>query len=202
MGSPNGTLISNMLGLPTVTGVQPSNGPVVGGTQVAISGMLLAGVTQVLFGGNPGKFNPADPNNTDTQISAVSPLVNMPGLVDVQVTTAAGTSAANPSLDQFEYVFPVPNVLKVDPPSGSISGVYPLTISGTGFTGATSVDFEGAVATSTVPLDGSDPGSHVVSDTVINVTAPDYITPDTVHVSVTNPTCTSAATSADIFVYT
>jgi hypothetical protein len=91
--------------------------------------------------------------------------------------------------------------MSVDPPSGSFLGGYPLTITGSGFTGATSVNFSDGNSSSTVPLDGSDPGSSVVSDTIINVTAPVFVYAGLVHVTVTNPVCTSAPTSADEFNY-
>ena len=38
---------------PQVTGVQPSSGPLAGGTQVTIGGANLLGATQVYFGANP-----------------------------------------------------------------------------------------------------------------------------------------------------
>jgi hypothetical protein len=106
-GSPNGQLIANKLGLPTVTSVQPPGGAIGQTTQVTISGTCFASASAVLFDNTPATFNPLDANNTDTQISAQSPQVNTAGIVRVKVVTTAGTSLANPPLDQFENFFPV-----------------------------------------------------------------------------------------------
>src|SRR5947209_1898779 len=74
---------------PVVTNVNPSSGPITGGTAVTITGMNLANATAVKFGGvNATSFIV----NSDTSISAVSP-AHSPGTVDVTVTTFAGTSA-------------------------------------------------------------------------------------------------------------
>ena len=76
----------------------------------------------------------------------------------------------------------------VSPASGSAVGGDSVTITGSGFTGATEVDFGGASAHFTVD-----------SDTEITVTSPPGS--GTVHVTVVTPTGSSATSSADQFSY-
>jgi len=90
------------LPLPAITALTPNSGPAVGGTSVTITGTDLSGATSVTFGGVEATFEFVQ----DT-IVAVSPAGT--GLVDVLVTTPAGTSSATgPS--KFSYDPPI------DPP--------------------------------------------------------------------------------------
>jgi hypothetical protein len=84
---------------PTVTGINPSSGPVTGGTSVTITGSKFTGATAVKFGANNATAFTVD---SDTQITAISP-AGVAGVVDVTVTTASGTSAIGAS-DQFTYI--------------------------------------------------------------------------------------------------
>lgn len=85
--------------VPTVTDVSPNAGPVGGGTAVVITGTGLSGATAVTFGAtNAASFSVA----SSTTINAVSP-AHTAGTVDVTVTTAGGTSSANPPGDQFTF---------------------------------------------------------------------------------------------------
>ena len=57
------------------------------------------------------------------------------------VTTAGGTTATVPA-DRFTYVVPpVPTVTGVSPTSGPSTGGTTVTVTGTGLTGATAVNF-------------------------------------------------------------
>jgi IPT/TIG domain len=90
---------------PTVTGVTPGTGPTAGGTLVTLSGTHLTGATAVTFGGAAG--------TGITAVSATSLKVTTPvhatGIVDVRVTTPAGTSAVTAAGKfQFEAPAPVP----------------------------------------------------------------------------------------------
>jgi hypothetical protein len=81
-----------------------------------------------------------------------------------------------------------PTVTGISPTSGPAAGGTPVTITGTGFTGATAVAFGGqAVA------------PNVVSDTQISATSPPGA--GTVDVTVTGPGGTSATSNADKFTY-
>jgi hypothetical protein len=84
--------------VPNVSAVEPSQGPVAGGTAVAISGTGLSGATGVRFGSAPATSFKVD---SDTRITATSPPGT--GSVDVVVTTPGGTSAATPAA-RFTYL--------------------------------------------------------------------------------------------------
>ena len=84
---------------PTVTGVSPSTGSVLGGTSVTITGTNLLGATAVQFGSTAAtSFNVV----SGTSITATSPAATTAGIVNVTVTTASGTSAIS-SADEFTY---------------------------------------------------------------------------------------------------
>ncbi len=194
--APGGTSAANPPGdqftyiaAPTVTAVSPNSGPAAGGTGVTITGTGFTGATAVDFGGSNAATGVIV--NSDTSISATSPSGS--GTVDVTVTAPGGTSAANPPGDQFTYVGvpPAPTVTAVSPNSGPAAGGTGVTITGTGFTGATAVDFGGSNAAT---------GVIVNSDTSISATSPSGS--GTVDVTVTAPGGTSAANPpGDQFTY-
>ena len=100
------------VGPPTVTSVDPGQGPTSGGTTVTITGTNLTGATAVEFGATPvGSFNVLGGD----QIDVVSPPGT--GTVDVRVTTPFGTNAAGQA-DTFAYVAQSPNPSPA-PPSGA-----------------------------------------------------------------------------------
>jgi hypothetical protein len=126
-----------------------------------------------------------DSTDSDTSITATTP-AHAAGPVAVSVTTPEGTSTV-PGLFTYLPLPPTPLVVLVTPPIGSPAGGTAVTITGTGFTGATAVSFGGTAATFTVD-----------SDTSISATAPAHsIGPVTV--SVTTPGGTSAVPG--LFVY-
>ena len=73
------------------------------------------------------------------QITVTSPSGS--GQVDVTVVGPGGTSATS-SADQFTYLA-APTVTGISPTSGPEAGGTQCTITGTGFTGATAVNFGG-----------------------------------------------------------
>jgi cyclophilin family peptidyl-prolyl cis-trans isomerase len=101
----------------TVTSVSPTSGPVVGGTQVTITGTGFTGATAVDFGGQAATSFTV---NSDSSISAVSPAGDPGGAVDVTVTTPRGTSATS-AADQFTYDA-VPSLVSITTPTGTQSG--------------------------------------------------------------------------------
>jgi hypothetical protein len=124
----------------------------------------------------------------DTMITATSPPGT--GVVNVTVTTAAGTSATT-SADQFTYAaVAAPTVTSLSPTSGPPAGGTLVTITGTGFTGATAVDFGTTAAKSFT----------VVNDTTITATSPAGT--GVVNVIVTTPGGASATSAANQFTYT
>jgi plastocyanin len=83
---------------------------------------------------------------------------------------------------------PVPTIKKLTPKKGPEAGGTPVTITGSGFTGATAVKF-GAVAAMSF---------NVISDTSISATSPSE-PKSTVNVTVTGPGGTSEVTKKDHF---
>ena len=120
-----------------------------------ITGTGFTGATGVMFGATAGTLTV----DSATQITATSP-PHAAGTIDVLVTTPAGTSP-NTAADNFTYGAG-PNITLLSPSQGPTGGGTAVTITGTGFTGATSVTFDGIAATSLV----------VVSDTSITVVSP------------------------------
>ena len=84
---------------PTVTGISPPTGSVLGGTSVTITGTNLLGATAVNFGSTAAtNVNVV----SGTSITATSP-AGTAGVVNVTVTTASGISATS-TASQFTYI--------------------------------------------------------------------------------------------------
>ncbi|HEY3812702.1 MAG TPA: IPT/TIG domain-containing protein [Caulobacteraceae bacterium] len=167
---------------PTVTSVSPNSGA--GGASVTITGSGFTGATAVKFGATPATSFTVF---SDSQISAIAP----PGTGSVDVTvTSTGTSATSPA-DQFTY-FTTPTITSVSPNFGSTAGGTSVTITGTGFTGATSVSF-GSTQTAT--------SFTVNSSTSITATAPTGSFPGAVDIRVSTPAGISSIGGADQFTY-
>ena len=99
---------------PTVTGVQPTNGPPAGGTSLTITGTNLTGATAVKFGSaNAVRFRV----KSASSITAVSPAGT--GTVDVTVTTPGGTSAIS-TADLFTYTTPREWTISPTPSLGAV----------------------------------------------------------------------------------
>jgi hypothetical protein len=167
-------------GAPVVTGVSPNEGSPLGGYSVSISGSAFTGATAVDFGPTASSFA----IEGDSSITATVPAGS--GTVNLTVVTPAGRSATSSS-DQFTYGAPI--VASVSPDAGSPLGGYPVTITGTGFTGATAVDFAGTPATDVV----------VTSDDSLTATVPAGT--GIVDVTVATAAGTSATSPADQFSY-
>jgi IPT/TIG domain len=179
------TYLSTPVPGPTVTGLSPTSGPAAGGTFVTIAGTNFVNVSAVDFGTTPGIGASELNNNTLTVYSPAGS-----GVVDVTVMTNTGMSPINRPADQFTYST-APVVLGISPTSGPLIGGTLVTITGSGFTGATVVDF-GTVAGT---------GLMVNSDSSITVDSPPSTSPGPVDVTVTTPGGTSAKTPADVFTY-
>lgn len=177
------TLAPGFVAPPRVTALSVATGPAAGGTTVTIKGDAFTGATAVSFGATTAAFTV----NNDTSITATAPSAPA-GTIDVTVTTPGGTSATTAS-DSFTYVA-APVVTGLSPADGPCTGGTAVTISGSGFTGATSVSFGGNPA-----------GFTVDGDTSITATAPPTDAPDTVNVTVTTVGGTSASSPADVYTY-
>jgi hypothetical protein len=152
---------------PVVTVIDPASGPDAGGTPVTLTGTNFAGTPTVTIGG--AAVTPT--SVTDTTITFVTP-PHAAGIVDVVVNAPQGNSA--PVL--FEYLAFASATTSIDPVEGTEAGGTPVTITGSGFTGATDVTFDGVSATDVV----------VVNDTTITATTPLHA-PGPVNVEVVDP---------------
>lgn len=94
-GSTNG-LFYTYVDAPTVTAIEPAEGPTAGGTAVTIDGTGLATTSQVTFDGAPASFSVL----SDGQLTAVTP-AGAAGEVDVVVTTTGGSATLT---DGFTYL--------------------------------------------------------------------------------------------------
>ncbi|RYF90650.1 MAG: tandem-95 repeat protein, partial [Caulobacteraceae bacterium] len=124
--------------------------------------------------------------NSATQITATAP-AGAAGTIDIRVTTVGGTSATS-AADQFTWVA-APMVTSISPTAGPVSGGTTVTITGTGFSGATAVTFGATAAT----------GFTVNSATQITASAPAGT--GTVDIRVTTTGGTSATSAADQFTW-
>ncbi|MGN9842946.1 IPT/TIG domain-containing protein [Nonomuraea sp. H19] len=149
---------------PIIAALAPNTSQQAGGTNVTITGSGFTGATQVRFGALTAAFNVI----SGSQLTATVPAAGA-GPVLVTVTTPAGTSNPAP----FCYLAAtMPVVTDINPSAGPLSGGNIATIIGSGFTGATQVQFgaltaafnviSGGEVTATVPA-----GSGTVPITVI-----------------------------------
>jgi len=90
------TVLFNIVGWPTMSGVASNSGPASGGTSVTISGEEFFGVTAVKFGDMPAQSFIV---TSAWSITAVTPRASTTGAVYVTVTTARGSVASR----QFTY---------------------------------------------------------------------------------------------------
>ena len=168
---------------PVVTGIGPTAGPTAGGSSVTITGTGFSGATAVDFGTTAATNVVVV---SATEVTATSPAGT--GTVNVTVTGPSGVSPTS-TADQFTYRT-APTVTGINPAVGPAAGGTSVTITGTGFTGATAVDF-GTIAASSVAVN---------SATQITATSPAG-TAGTVDVTVIAPGGTSATSSADKFLF-
>ncbi len=160
--------------LPQVTGLSVSTGPTSGGTSVTVTGVGFLGATAVNFGTlAAASFTVVD----DTTITAVTPVdpASANQTVDASVTSAAGTGSGSPA-DQFTFVV-LPIITSVSPNVGPLEGGTQVTITGSGFSGATAVDFGGILAYGLPTSDTS-----MTDQIVWQVAAPNCTTGCPVHV--------------------
>jgi hypothetical protein len=134
---------------PTITSVSPTSA--VRGASITLTGTAFTGATQVQFHGVTASFTV----QSDTQIKAVVPTGVSNGTITVTTPTGTATSTASFSV----AASPTPVLNTVAPATGPIG--TPVSLTGTGFTGASAVTFGGQASTFTV-----------VSDSQITATVP------------------------------
>jgi hypothetical protein len=174
-GGTSNALAFTYIAAPSVTGLSPTQGPVSGGTTVTLTGTDFSGATAVEFGGVAAASFTVD---SSTQITAVTP-AHVAGPAAVTVTAPAGVSnPENPNA--FFFFAESPSLASLAPPSGPTAGGTAVTLSGSGFFGATAVLFDGMAAASFT----------VDSATQITAVTPAHV-PGTATVTVTTPGGTS-----------
>jgi hypothetical protein len=157
---------------PVVTSFNPTVGPV--GTVVVITGTSFSLASRVAFNGISALTFTL---NSDTQITATVPAGATTGPISVTTPVSTGTSAASFT------VIPAPIISSFTPTSGQ-PGTTSVVITGSNFSGATAVLFNGTTA----------PGFVVNSATQITVTVPAGAT--TGPISVVGPGGTGVSTTS------
>jgi large repetitive protein len=153
-----------------ITSFNPTSGVI--GTSVVITGVGFTGANRVRFNGTSATFTV----NSDTQITAIVPAGATTGPISV---TKPGGNTATSSTNFTVTPSPVPTIASFNPTSGTIG--TSVTITGTGFTGASAVRFNGTSATFTVN-----------SNTQIATTVPSGATTGPIAVTTPGGTATSA----------
>jgi hypothetical protein len=123
---------------PTIASVSSATRPPAGGNVVTITGTNLTGATSVTFGGTAGT---ALTVASATQLTVTAPAGT--GTVDVAVTTPGGTATSTGG-----YAYAPTLTAALSDAEGPEAGGRTVTLTGTGFTGATSVTFGGVAGTS------------------------------------------------------
>ncbi|TML42416.1 MAG: hypothetical protein E6G27_04665 [Actinobacteria bacterium] len=158
-------------GAPAVASFTPASGP--SGTLVTLTGSGFTGATNVAVNGVTASFTVG----SDTSITATVPTAATTGTI--RVTTPAGNGTiATP----FTVTPAAPLSISSFTPASAAVGA-PVTLTGTGFTGLSSVAFNGITATVVTGL----------SDTSVTATVPAGATTGPITVTTPGATATSAA---------
>jgi len=168
----NGTIQSatdfTVIVAPAIDTFNPGSGSP--GTEVIMTGSGFTGVSDVTFNGVAGTFVV----DSNTQVRATVPLIATSG--PIWVSNAAGNAATAADF----LVLMVPSITSFNPTSGLVGSE--VTLTGTRFTDAAAVRFNGTPASFTF-----------VSDGELKATVPDGAT--TGKISVTNPAGTATSTA-------
>ena len=167
--TPTGTATSccfQVPGPPSLEAFTPTNGPA--GTTVTLHGESLGGATAVTFNGIPATFTWGSGD-----LTAVVPEGATTGPISVTTPSGTATSCC--------FQVPGPPSLESFTPTSGPTGTV-VDIRGAGFTGATSVAFNGAAAVFTVD-----------SDLQIQATVPDGATTGPIAVTTPEGTVTSSS---------
>jgi IPT/TIG domain len=154
--------------LPTISSFSPASGAV--GAAITITGTNFTGARSVVVAGKAATFTVT----SATQIATSVPAGAVTG--KITVTTPGGTAT---STTNFTVNLPPPTIASFSPTSGPIGANVGIT--GTGFTGATAVKFNGSSASFSVTDD-----SHV------SATVPNSATSGTISVTTPSGTTTSS----------
>ncbi|MEM7166913.1 MAG: IPT/TIG domain-containing protein [Planctomycetota bacterium] len=123
---------------PVLSSLAPSSGSPLGGTIVTLTGSNFTPGDSVTFDGAAAVVTYDNSN----QLTVTTP-AGSPGAVAVTVSNATGTSTLGAS---FTYEEP-PLLASISPATGATAGGTTVTLSGSGFTAADVVTFDGLAAT-------------------------------------------------------
>ena len=165
---------------PTLTTMSPEAGPLAGGNELTLTGTHLAGTRYVTV--DATELSPTD--QSDTTVTVELP-AHAAGPVPVSITTWGGQTGAE------VYTYVPPSVSGLAPSHGSMRGGTEVTLSGSGFTGATAVTFAGTPAADFTVHD----------DSTITAISPSRNATGPVDVQVTVPGGQSAIVPSDEFTY-
>jgi hypothetical protein len=180
------TYVTPPASAPTISSVSPSSISVDGGMAVTINGSNFSGTTAVTFNGVAATSFVVRSSN----FMVVTAPAGTAGAATVAVTTPAGTAT---QANAVTYVAdPLPVISSISPVSGPVSVGTALTITGTGFTGATAMRILGLNGTS----------FSVVSPTQITVVTPAGTNLGNVPVEIVAPGGVSPSGPASTFFYT
>lgn len=174
MQNPNGSFVCNncftYFDELVVTGFTPRSGPLAGGNEVTINGQGFTNDTQVLFG---AFSSPRITFVSVTQLKAIAPRGQSADVVDLIVYNKNGVSTQRRA---YAYVADT-RITSLAPVTGPLAGGTTITLTGTGFTGATAVRFGTVDAASFT----------VVSGTELTAVTPAATTAGAVDVTVVTP---------------
>nr|WP_255807467.1 IPT/TIG domain-containing protein [Cohnella mopanensis] len=158
---------------PTITSLSPTNGPLAGGTIVAVMGNYLMKGLSVKFGDKPAVVSTY---SNITYIKVTAPQGDAPGPVDVTFTNPDGTSVV--VAGGFTYDTPIstdPSITSITPNSDLVTGGTIVYVDGKNFKNGMKVQIGSNEATTTF-----------VSATRLKVTIPASSIAGQVDVSVTD----------------
>ncbi len=156
---------------PSVSSVNPSTGPVAGGTSVTVNGSGFANNATVSFGGT------AATNVQVTSGTAISCKTPAHGAGQVAVAVTNPDAQSGVLANGFTYQNPTPAITSLDPAGGSTAGGTVVTIHGTNFVSGATVTFGGTPATgvtfgASTSLTATAP-AHAAGNAAVVVTNPD-----------------------------
>jgi hypothetical protein len=189
---------------PTLTSLSQTSGSTAGKNSVVLTGTSFTGATDVHVGADdltPCPSSPCFTVNSDTQITVTMP-PNVPGVVNVNVTTPSGTTTSL----QYTYVAPAPTVTVVSPNEGAPAGGNIVTLTGTAFEAA-GTPIISQVTVGVSPIVATPCGNFPITP-CFTVNSTTSITigylpsgSGVVNITVTNPSGTSPASSGNTYTY-
>ncbi len=166
-----------VLGIPSIASISPTQAIQGQTSSVTVTGSNLFGVTAVSFGSGVTVNSFTVDSGTQITASITVGGAATPGARDVSATNAAGTGTLTGG---FTVNPAPPGVVSVSPNFGVEGQTFDVTITGTYFTGATSVSFGADINVNSFTVDGA-------TQITANITIGGSATPGLRDVSVTGP---------------